>query len=143
MKYYYALVAFIGLAAASPILNARQVHATPPALGSPESFAQAASILGGIGKGVGGLTSIPFAADSGKALEGLAKGLGQAGSSAPKTGGTAATGSAQQQAEASAIINGLGNGLKGAGSIPFGKDAGGILSGIAQGLGGKGLGGAA
>lgn len=89
------------------------------------------------------MTNIPFAADSGKALEGLAKGLGQAGSSAPKTGGTAATGSAQQQAEASAIINGLGNGLKGAGSIPFGKDAGGILSGIAQGLGGKGLGGAA
>lgn len=84
------------------------------------------------------MTNVPFAADSAKALEGLAKGVGQAGLSAPKSGGTAATGSTEQQAQASAILGGLANGLKGAGSIPFGKDAGGALAGIAQGLAGTG-----
>lgn len=80
---------------------------------------------------------VPFAADAGKALDGLAKGLGGAGQSAPKSGGTAATSNAQQQAQASSIISGLANGLKGTGSIPFGKDAGGVLSGIGEGLGGR------
>ena len=68
------------------VSDARQNSASP-APGSPESFAQAAAILGGLASGLKGQTGIPFAADAASALDGLAKGLGSAGQAAKKPPG--------------------------------------------------------
>ena len=61
--------------------------ATTPAPGSPESYAQAAAILGGLASGLKGTSGIPFGADAASALDGLAKGLGSAGQAAKKPPG--------------------------------------------------------
>jgi hypothetical protein len=123
-------------------LAVRQTVPVVPALGSPESFAQAASILGGIASGLKGQSSIPFAADAASALDGLAKGLGNAGQAAKKSPGRmalrqiAAAGSPESKAQAAAILTGLAQGLKGT-SIPYGNDASAALTSIAKGLSGS------
>src|ERR1700712_1150892 len=63
------------------------VRQTVPAPGSPESFAQAASILVGLVSGLKGKPVIPFAADAASALDGLAKGWGSAGKATKKPPG--------------------------------------------------------
>jgi hypothetical protein len=115
------------------VLSARQV--ATPAPGSPESFAQASQIIGQIAKGLQGFQGLPFGKDSASALQGLADGLGKAGQSA-KAGATAvpAAGSAEANAQASAILQGLANGLKGTSWIPFAGTASSGLSGVAGGL---------
>lgn len=132
-------------------LAARQVPVTTPAPGSPESYAQAASILGGLASGLKGMTGVPFGTDAAKALDGLAKGLGSAGQVAagskppgrltvrqtvPVT--TPAPGSPESFAQAASILGGLASGLKGSSNIPFASDAASALDGIAKGLGSAG-----
>jgi hypothetical protein len=117
-----------------PTLAVRQT----PAPGNPESFAQAASIIGGLAQGLKGQTWIPFGADAASVFEGLAKGLRGAGQAASGKGLAArqapAAGSPQSYAEAGAIISGLAQGLKGT-SIPFADSASAALASIAKGLG--------
>jgi hypothetical protein len=108
-----------------------------PAPCTPESFAQASSIIGQLAKGLQGLTNVPFGASSASALQGLAEGLGKAGkATSAMPGSAAALGSAMQVAQAGAILQGLANGLKGGKNIPFSGQAAGALSGIAWELSG-------
>jgi hypothetical protein len=60
----------------------RQAPASPPPPGSPQSYAQASAILGGLAKGLQGSSSIPFGQFAGTELAGLAEGLGKAGQAA-------------------------------------------------------------
>jgi hypothetical protein len=118
------------------------VRQTVPAPGSPESFAQAASIIGGIASGLKGSSSIPFAADAASALDGIAKGLGGAGQAAKKPPGRmtvrqiAAAGSPESKAQAAAILTALAEGLKGT-AIPYSNEASAALANIAKALGGS------
>ncbi|KAF2664896.1 hypothetical protein BT63DRAFT_464151 [Microthyrium microscopicum] len=124
----------IGQAGKSAIV-ARQVPATP-APGSPESFKQASSIIGGLAKGVSGSSIIPGGAEIGKLLQGIADGLAQGATTGKSNivARQAPAGSPESFAQASSIIGGLAKGVSGSTLIPGGSQIGSMLQGIADGL---------
>jgi hypothetical protein len=111
-----------------------------PAPGSPESYAQASSIIGRLAKGIQGSSAIQEVTGIGSILKDIADGLAQGAKGAKSSivarqlPAGAAPGSLESFQQASSIIAGLAKGLQGT-AILMSGDISNMLGSLAQGLG--------